>query len=77
MRLTGKLYGQPQTEEEGTLLFLEQRDLLVRRLFLDATERQIVYMHVFIAHFEKKFLHASVFETVGEFIIRANQLEQD
>ena len=78
MRLSAKLYGTPQTEKEGTSLFLEQRHLLARRLFPDAPERQIVYMLIeSLRPSTKKLLRSSVFETVGELIIRANQLEQD
>ena len=54
MRLSAKLYGTPQTEKEGTSLFLEQRHLLARRLFPDAPERQIMYMLIVIARFDEE-----------------------
>ena len=78
MKLSAKLYGQPQTEKEGTSLFLEQRHLLARRIFPDAPEQQIVGLLIeTLRPATKKLLRASVFETVGDLVIRARQIEQD
>ena len=78
MKLSAKLYGQPQTDKEGTSLFLEQRHLLARRIFPDAPEQQIVGLLIeTLRPATKKLLRTSVFETVGDLVIRAQQIEQD
>ena len=78
MKLSAKLYGQSQTEKEGTGLFLEQRHLLARRLFPDAPEQQIVGLLIeTLRPSTKKLLRSSTFETVGDLVIRARQIEQD
>ena len=78
MKLSAKLYGQPQTDKESTSVFLEQRHLLARRLFPDAPEQQIVGILVeSLRASTKKLLRSSVFETVGDLVMRAKQIEQD
>ena len=78
MKLSAKLYGQPQSDKESTSVFLEQRHLLVRRLFPDAPEQQIVGILVeSLRASTKKLLRSSVFEMVGDLVIRAKQIEQD
>ena len=71
MKLPAKLYGRPQTDKESTSLFLEQRHLLARRLFPDALLVESLRAST------KKLLRSSVFETVGDLVIRAKQIEQD
>ena len=78
MKLSAKVYGQPQTEKEGTGLFLEQRHLLARRLFPDAPEQQIVGILIeSLRPSVKKLLRTSTFETVGDLALRAKQIEAD
>ena len=78
MRLSAKLYGQAQKEKEGMALFLEQRHLLARRLFPDAPEQHIIGILIeALRASTKKLIRSSTFETVGELVIWARQIEQD
>ena len=78
MRLSAKLYGQPQGEREGAGLFLEQRHLLARRLLPDATEEQLVSVLLeSLRGSIKKLLRSSTIDSVEELIARATQIEQD
>ena len=78
MRLSAKLYGQPQSEKEGTGMFLEQRHLLARRLLPEAPEGKIIAVLLEALRGSiKKLLRSSNFDTVEDLISRAVQIEQD
>ena len=78
MRLSAKLYGQPQSEKESTELFLEQRHLLARRLLPVATEEQIVAVLLeSLRGSIKKLLRGATIENVEDLISKATQIERD